>query len=373
MKKITLSLLLLSAMIIGTSCSDNNENQNGLEEGTASLTVSIKGQPVTRYSGGSTTTKPAAETVVSNFTVFVFNFVSGDLEKSQGFTVTPGNYTGKVTGLNTGTKKRVVAFVNVPTDLDLSTITTYDQLNNCMISLDSQNASDIATTGLFMSGECTNVVTLSPTVVNEISIPVKRRVAKIILKSLIINANTANLPNFALTGVSVQKARLSGTSFGPLVQPSGDDTKIYAGGIASPAGATPDFNLTRNYLLEALQLPADYVSGAQIITTENDEKYFYVLPNNDTNGNATLLALAGTFGTTPENAYYPFLINGSVGDGSTDGKFIESNKVYALSVIINKPQSPSEDPNKIPSQGGILDVTIDPQDWDVTINQTVEW
>lgn len=378
MKRIAISLLLLSA-IIGTSCSDDNENQKGIEEGTevgtATLRVSIAGQPASRYVGeGSTTNNPAVESFISNFTVFVFNYISGDLEKSQSFSVTSGNYTGQVTGLSTGTGKRVVAFVNVPDDLDLSTITTYNQLHANMLTLDSQNSPNLATTGLFMSGEANGAITLSSdNQQNTVTIPVKRRVAKIILKSLKINADLSTLPNFSLTGISVQKARLTGTPLGTFVPPTGDATQNYAGGIASPAGATPDFNLTRYYLLEGLQLPANYQSGAEIITSTSEERYFYVLANSGINGNGTLLTLAGRYGSITENAYYPFLINSTYVEGGTDGKFIECNKKYALSVVINKPASPSEDPNTVPSMGGTLEVTITPEDWDTQINQDVEW
>lgn len=61
MKRIAISLLLLSA-IIGVSCSDDNENQKGIEEGTATLKVSIAGQPASRYVGeSSTANNPAVE------------------------------------------------------------------------------------------------------------------------------------------------------------------------------------------------------------------------------------------------------------------------------------------------------------------------
>lgn len=379
MKRIAFSLLLLSA-IIGTSCSDDNENQKGIEEGTeavetANLWVSIAGQPSSRYVGeGSTDTNPAVESVVSNFTVFVFNYISGDLEKSQSFSVTSDQYAGQITGLSTGTGKRIVAFVNVPDELDLSTITTYEQLHANMLTLDSQNSPNLKNRGLFMSGETTESIILSSdNLQNKITIPVRRRVAKIILKSLKINVDPATLPNFSLTGISVQKARLTGTPLGTFVPPMGDITQNYAGGIASPVNADPNFNLTRYYLLEGLQLPANYQSGAEIITSTAEERYFYVLANSGINGNGTLLTLAGKYGSVVENAYYPFVINSTYVEGGTDGKFIECNKKYALSVVINKPASPSEDPNVVPSMGGTLEVTITPEEWTTQINQNVEW
>lgn len=365
------SMLLLSAAMVFASCSDNNENGNGLEGGTASLKISIKGQSATRYVGGSTT-NPAVESKVSNFTVFVFNSASGDLETSKKFEVTDANYTRTIDGLSTGTKKRIVAFVNVPTTLDLGFVSTYSQLNANLITLDSQNAANLDEVGLFMSGE-TDGVSLTSATTTTITIPVTRKVAKVILTSLIIDADPAKLTNFKLTGVSVQRARICGVPIGAYIPPTTTDVnENYAGGIASPAGATPSFDVTQSYLLEAIALPDNYQPGQNVIATEAEERYFYVMPNNGANGYSTLLTLSGTNGSTTENVYYPFVINGDASQADTDGNFIESNKKYALSVTIKNPDKPSEDPNVVPSDG-TLEVVISPQDWETQINQNVEW
>lgn len=49
------SMLLLSAAMVFASCSDNNENGNGIDGETASIKITIKGQSATRYVGESTT------------------------------------------------------------------------------------------------------------------------------------------------------------------------------------------------------------------------------------------------------------------------------------------------------------------------------
>lgn len=364
--------MLFISVLINTSCSDDNDSHKGLEQGTATLTVSIADEPALRYVGPSST-NPAVEGVISNLTVMVFNFLSGDVERVESFPLSAGDYTRQVTGLSTGTEKRVVVFVNVPDGVDFTTITTYDQLNTNLITLDSQNSADLATTGLLMSGETTNALILSPTEANAVTIPVSRRVAKIVLQSLIIQPDIpADLPIFTLTGVSVQKARLTGTPLGGLVNPTGEAVTNYAGGIASPAGATTNFNLIRDYLLNPLTLPAGYTAGTDVIASENQERYFYVLPNNGVDGNPTMLVLAGTFGTIPEPAYYPFVINGTTGQGNSDGNFIESNKIYAISATLRRINLPSEDPNVLPTDV-VLDVTITPQNWTTRINQPVEW
>lgn len=370
MRGFNIGLFLLQAIMLGTSCSDNND-QDDLVNGTASLTVSVKGQPTSR-SIGSSEAKPKVESVVSNFTVFVFNFNSGDLEKSKSFNYSVNNLTGEITGLSTGTKKRVVTLVNVPGDLDLSSIKAYNDLKSNLITLKSQNIDNLESIGLFMSGETGNAVVLNAGN-NEINIPVSRRVAKIILKSVIINTNSTDVPNFKLNRVSVQKARVDGTTIGDILNHTdNNDVKNYAGGIASPTGAKPNFDLTYDFLSDTLPFPTDYTKGTNLIKATTDERYYYVLPNDGSNNNPTMLTLAGTYGSTVSNAYYPFIINGTSGQGTTDGSFIQSNKIYEISVIINHPNSPSEDPNLLPSEG-VLEVTITPQDWETKIEQNVEW
>lgn len=368
MRGLSISLFLLSAMMLGTSCSDNDENQGNLENGTASLTISLKGQPTSR-SIGSSATNPKVENVVSNFTVFVFNYNSGDLEKSGSFNFSNNSLTGEITNLSTGTKKKVVTLVNIPIGLNLSNIKAYSDLKNNLVTLESQNSADLEKTGLFMSGETTDPLSLSEGT-NKITIPVSRRVAKIVLKSLIINANPADVPNFQLNKVSVQKARVTGTPIGDIVQPASFSVDNYAGGIASPQGATPNFSQTYGFLSE--NLPSGYTAGTNIISPITEERYFYVLPNDASGNNPTLLTLSGTYGSTISNAYYPFVVNGATGQGTTDGTYIKSNKIYEISVIINHPNSPSDDPNVLPSEG-VLEVTITPQDWETRIEQNVEW
>lgn len=377
MRGLNISLLLLSTILLGTSCSDN-DNQDDLENGTASLRISVQGQPTSAQglqsprSIGSSENKPRVESIVSNFTVFVFNFSTGDLEKSQSFTYAENNLTGEITDLSTGTRKHIVALVNVPDNITVANIQSYDDLNENLLTLQSQNADNQEELGLFMSGETTEALQLTEGT-NTINIPVSRRVAKIILKSVIISSNSADVANFKLDEVSMQKVRVNGTPIGAILNPTdNNDVQNYAGGIASPSGANPSFNLTYEFLSDSLPYPADYVKGTDLITSTSEERYYYVLPNDGSNNNPTMLTLAGTYGNTASNAYFPFVINGTTGQGNTDGSHIQSNKIYEISVIINHPNSPSEDPNTLPSEG-VLEVTITPQDWETTIDQNVEW
>lgn len=324
---------------------------------------------------GSVTPNPEVEGIVSNFTVFVFNYTTGDLEKYVQFMVTSDNYTVQISDLSTGTEKRVVAYVNVPAHMDLSTVKTYGDLRQNILTLDSQYADNIAKVGLFMSGETTDPVSLQASEQNNVTINVKRRVAKVVLRSLKVTpASDAQLSEFTLGGVSIQKARLTATPIGAILAETGAPTENYAGGIASPAGAAQQFDITRPFLNEVISAPT-ITSGTEIIASDDEQRYFYVLPNDNTNNDATLMAIYGTYGLTPQAAYYPFLINGSAngtGGSSTDGKFIECNKIYMLDITLTRINLPSNDPNVVPSQV-VLNVTIVPQDWDLTLKQVVEW
>lgn len=373
MQKILSTLSVFALLFAG--CAENNEKND--PKGLASIQITLQGDtPHAKPEAvGPSTPNPALEGVVSNFTVFVFNYTSGDLEKSEQFTITGDNYTAQITDLSTGTEKRVVAYVNVPENMDLSGVKTYGDLRQNILTLDSQYADNIATTGLFMSGETANPVSLQASQQNNVTISVKRRVAKVVLRSLKVTpAADAQLSEFALQGVSIQKARLSATPLGAILADAGTPAESYAGGIASPAGAEQQFDQTRTFLNEAISVPT-ITPGAELIASADEQRYFYVLPNDNTNNNATLMAIYGTYGLTPQPAYYPFVINGSAngtGGNSTDGNYIECNKIYALDITLTRINLPSDDPNVVPSQV-VLNITITPEDWDLTLNQVVEW
>lgn len=368
MKAILQSMLMIVAGTLMFSC-NNDDNEIAGSENT-SLVVSIYNESSdhTRRVGDGTVNSPL-ESVISNLTIFVFNYNTGTLEKMQSFTVSAEDNKKIVTGLTTGTTKRVVAFVNVPTNLDFSTITSYNDLHQNLITIDSQNsAADLSTVGLFMSGEYESALALSATEVKQISIGIKRRVAKVVLSSLIVNPDaSSNLNLFSLGGVSIQRARLTGTPIGGLVHPAGDPATIYGGGFPSPSGASPAFNITKSYFVEPIPFDfTGYVPGTEIIGQATDRRYFYVLPNNNENGFATLLAIYGEY--SGEQVFYPFVIN----DNTSTFGVLDPNVRYILSVTLRKINLPSTDPNIVPEEASV-EVTLVPQDWEGPISQNVEW
>lgn len=366
MKKLYFIAAIL-ILLFQIGCSDKSAD-GGSENtgGTASLVVSLKGKPSGKAVGSSAS--PAAESAISNLHVFVFHSNNGYLEKHAVF---DGIDADTVKGLSTGNTKTVVAFVNVPSTLDLSDVTTYTDLQSKSIDLDSQNGDVIATAGLFMSGKTSDPITLIADQLNTVTIPVTRRVAKVVLKSLKVSPDASSLlSDFALKGVSIQRALMYASPIGANTPPTVDISADFAGGIASPTGATPNFTLVKPYLLDAIAIPPGYAAGSDIITDESLQRYFYVLPNDGTDF-STLLTLSGTYGSKDE-VYYPFVINGTTGTGSTNGKFIESNNIYEISVNMVRLSNPSNDPNEIPSDVA-LEVIITQQPWETPIDQPVEW
>lgn len=366
MKKLYFIAAIL-ILLFQIGCSDKSAD-GGSENtgGTASLIVSLKGKPTGKAVGSSA--NPAAEIVISNLHVFVFHSNNGYLEKHAVF---DGIDADTVKGLSTGNTKTVVAFVNVPSTLDLSDVTTYTDLQSKSIDLDSQNGDVIATAGLFMSGKTSDPITLIADQLNTVTIPVTRRVAKVVLKSLKVSPDASSLlSDFSLHYVSMQRARMYASPIDANIAPTGDINADFAGGIASPAGAAPNFTLVKPYLMEAVTIPPGYVAGSDIITDESLQRYFYVLPNDGTDY-STLLTMTGTYASDDE-VFYPFVINGTTGTGTTNGKFIESNNIYEISVNMVRLSNPSNDPNEIPSDVA-LEVIITQQPWETPIDQPVEW
>lgn len=373
MKQLFSCALLCALFLAGCSKSEPSPENGPL----ASITVKIVGDggSGSRYVGPPSQST-ATEKLVTNLTVFVFNYRTGNLERSKSFQITGSDYTAQIDSLSTGTEKRVVAYVNVPGDMPLVGIDTYGDLRANILTLESQNAANISTVGFFMSGETDAPVNLQQAGQNRVTVPVRRRVAKIILKSLIVrpeDGSAVDISKFKLDGVSIQKARITGTPLGYILAPGGTATDNYVGGIATPGGIEPAFNTTKPYLYESI--PVANVTPGDSLVTYQTQRYFYVLPNDGEGGNQTLMTIEGAYGDAPEQAYYPFVINGTSsteGGSTTDGNFIECNRIYTLDVTLKKIDLPSEDPNYVPSQA-VMDIVIAPQDWELTLNQVEEW
>ena len=116
---------------------------------------------------------------------------------------------------------------------------------------------------------------------------------------------------------------------------------------------------------------ADYL--AETVTAEDHaNRYFYVLPSDNADGNTTLITLAGTYAGEP--TYFSFRINdGTVtGGGTNDGTFIRRNSVYTVNVTLRRLGGGSTDP-EVTADPASLTVTVEPQEWATELVQNVEW
>ena len=193
---------------------------------------------------------------------------------------------------------------------------------------------------------------LSANTVSEATIPISRVVAKVKLGTLTIAPEAGHdAAKFALTKVMVMKAR-SSVKMG---LPSVDYTpNAFYGGMQG------DKSTVKTYLAETIST-GDYAN-----------RYFYVLPSDNGDGNTTLITLAGTYDGQP--VYFPFRINDTVGsDGATsDGTFIRRNSVYVVNVTLKRLGSGSDNP-EVPADPASLTVTVEPQEWATDLIQNVEW
>ena len=146
------------------------------------------------------------------------------------------------------------------------------------------------------------------------------------------------------------KARGSAT----MGLPSVNTPELFYGGMAV------DKSTEKSYLSETIS--AD----------DHSNRYFYVFPNDNSGGNATLITLVGTYDGQP--AYFPFRINDKSGeDGATsDGTFIQRNHVYTVNVTLKRLGGGSTDP-EVPADPASLTVTVEPQEWATELVQNVEW
>ena len=319
---------ILASASLSVSCS-KDDTEKTLSEETASLTVTLNGQaPRTKavVPPEDADELEKAENTVKNATVFVFN-ANGTLDKRQ--TLAAPSLSATISGLLAG-EKRVVVVANVPSSVTFPDGINYSWFADA-IDLDTQSPE---TNGLFMSGEDMVTLTANSTATKTISI--SRIAAKIKLGTVTISPDPGHDPDkFVLNKVIVMKARGSAMMGLPSAAYTPD---VFYGGMAG-----------------------DY-----------SNRYFYVLPSDNDDGNTTLITLAGTYDGQP--AYFPFRINDKAGTGeaSSDGTFIRRNYVYTVNVKLKRLGGGSSNP-EVPADPASLDITVEPQDWTAELVQDVEW
>lgn len=326
---------------------------------TSSLTITIENE--SGNGGGGTTSRAIGEptqeqeNTVNSFGVYVFDNTSGELEKSQTFENT---LTGTISGLSTSSTKRIVVLVNYQYDI-LDGLTRYDEIADALLDLETQIPDDFSTNALFMSGETANV-TLIAGQTNPVTVGVKRAVAKVKLGSLTVSPDGASrLDQFEIKGISMQNVPYCTYLLGdniPVLVPG-----EYLGGLP---GQTSMASIDHPELLYTAYTPA-IVAGEEL----NPLIYFYVFPNDDSQGNVTLLTIDAAYQGNP--AYYTFAINDKAVTGQTDGTFIKKNMIYTLNITLTALANYVRDPDD--NDFADVQVTIDVEDWTDEIIQNVVW
>lgn len=333
-------LFFLTSIILlfCSACSNNDDEVSSPEGKKASLTISLTGKAgtTTRNVGPS---NPYLENIIGYFTIYVF--ANNRLERVEKTSSTIPVTTLFVDELTTGVK-RIVVIANSPYGYDdpfLSEGDPYSKLADVAnyINLDDQTVAP----GLVMTGETDATLQSITEGTNNITIPLSRIVAKIKLGSITIDPTAGVDPTlFQLTGIAIIKAK-SQTSLGI---PSIVTAQPFYSGIK---GLTvQDSNNIKGYLYEPISL-SDY-----------SERYFYVFANDNSEEDATLMALEGTYnGVT---MYYPFRLPA-----------IARNTEHTINITLRRLGTGSPDP-ELPSDPTTLIVTITPADWVVVPTQNVD-
>jgi hypothetical protein len=343
-----LAIAMAAAAVTFTSCSKTNDTDPGTEDQgkSASITLTISGQ-----SGGTRAVgapKQEDENIIVGYTVYVVNAETNMIQAKQSFS---SGLTNRITGLTSG-NKRIVVIANddsagvrtINVGQPYSIFDTPDMLN-----LQTQTEEELSSRGLVMSGQ--TLINLDPGENTIGNIPVQRVVAKVRLGAVTSVPEAGHEGAFELTNVHIMKAR--GKSSIGATEIYTDNT-FYGGisGVVSTIG--------QGFLTEPITL-ADH-SG----------RYFYVMPNNNQDDNATLMTLEGVY--DGQTVYYPIRINDQVGTGesTTDGGFIRRNTSYVLNINIKRPGDGSTNP-ETPVDPATLDLTITPEDWETELVQNVDF
>lgn len=338
--------------LLVTSCNKDNEVNS---TDTTAMTISL----VASGSSARATTDPGqtAENSITSMEVLVFSKASNVKERQQ----TINGTTGKVTDVTVGSK-RVVVIANPSATLkqQLTAVSTYADLNNPdKVNLDLLSQWDVngsmATTGLTMRGEA-EANLLGGSATNVVSVSVNRVVAKVKLGTITVTPDAGyDATKLQLTNVHIEKARdKSQLGFSEYLISATPAGKFgYRGGKLATVSVTQEGRL----------------SGPAI--QGSNTTFFYVLPNDNTGNNCTLMTIEGTY--DGKQQYYVFRINNEAIAGSpTTGRYLEANHAYTVNVTLRRLGDGSTDP-ETPSDPATLDVTVTPQNWVVVPTQNVSW
>ncbi len=344
-----LIMLFLSATAtLFVSCKKDG-NEASAEK--VSMLVKIGGKVETRASAEVTNAK---ENEIKSITVLVFNKASGELEKVKTVVENPG----LIEELTPGDKKVVVVANAWGTVLaSLEGVKNYTEVAAITMGLNSQsdeNGAMVADKGLLMTAQAETTLKQE---VNKLDVSVTRVVAKVVLKNLTL----APLPGYDIAKFQLKSVHIMNVREKALL---GLPSALAKDGFAYVHGTKPS--------ADAGGVDVGRLSD-QAQASEDNKKYFYVTPNDNTANKCTLMTIEGVYDSKP--AFFVFKVNAPEADGSLkgggDGKYIEPNHVYTINVKLKK-LTGSDNPDT-PTDPTSLEVTVTAQDWVYVAEQNVEW
>jgi len=371
MKKENFLCAALMAVALLCSCSNVANGPNEEQSGTLKLTVT--GTPVSRATGEVPT--QADENTVASVTVGLFDHTSHVATSITEGTLTSGAIT--ISNVPASTTQDVIVVANAPSGA-FAGATTLDAFRAKTMAL-TQTSKNLP-----MSGEVTGTAIKVGSTVSA-TVNISRLVARVQLASLNTNfSSTGAYANASFTLDSVFVYKANGTSAVGIVSTGtqlvttnplyGFGMKIVDGGSVIPAATG---------LFDALSPSKDITSDAY--TTKY---YYYTFENYYPKGidensklSATKLVLAGTFypdkndKTKSYHVYYPVVVNRdqtgtTIDNTSVNNTGIQRNNIYSIAATISGIGVSSPADFIEPSN---LNVQVTVSDWNLTVNQTVNF
>lgn len=338
----------LGLCLLFTSCSDSNDSIDATE---ASLIISLKGTTPQMLSRASKPTTQRVENTINKMMVLVF--ANGDIEAKQELAGSEGKITGLITG-----NKDIIVVANPTNDVldKLKAVTKQSELQNIVTELAEEwngKGEMNSYKGFTMTGQAN--ITLKAGNDNKAEIVIKRIVAKVILGQVDIKLMSGFDANkFELKSVSMMKVRSKSLLGLPnYLLNTKEDLFSYLGGEKATISKVEEAQLV------------DYT-----IKEGENNIYFYVTPNDNTDDNCTLMVIKATY--DGEEQDFAFRINDKEVKGAEEltGKYLEANHQYTLNVTIKKPQGGGTEEPRTTAE---LEVVVTPEDWIVVPSQNVEW
>lgn len=368
MKKENFLCAALMAVALLCSCSNVANGPNEEQSGTLKLTVT--GTPVSRATGEVPT--QADENTVASVTVGLFDHTSHVATSITEGTLTSGAIT--ISNVPASTTQDVIVVANAPSEA-FAGATTLDAFRAKTMAL-TQTSKNLP-----MSGEVTGTAIKVGSTVSA-TVNISRLVARVQVTS--ISTNFSKVGAYANATFTLDKVFLYNAASTSAVGILASGTQLVTSNFVHGYDGT---KVGYSSLLDQLSTPQAITSTAYTAKYYYYafENYFPTVSGGITEGNktsATKLVLAGTFCPDAVNAsgttyyvYYPVVVNRNqtgttIDNTSVNNTGIQRNNIYSIAATISGigVSSPAEfiEPSN-------LNVQVTVSDWNLTVNQTVNF